>query len=76
MTVTLYTPESNRTFETEKILFPGAQSPFMVLPGHAPIISTLTAGSIRWESASGEESLAIRSGVVRVSGDKIEICAE
>ncbi len=76
MTVTLYTPESNRTFETGKIFFPGSQAPFTVLPGHAPIISTLSEGTIRWESATGEETLAIRSGVVRVSGDKIEICAE
>lgn len=76
MKVKLYTPDSTRTFEAESLLFPGSQAPFSVLPGHAPIISTLDAGVISWRSGGKEESLKIMSGVVRLSDDSMEICAE
>ncbi len=76
MEVTLYTPESSRTFEAGALFLPGSYAPFEVLPGHAPIISTLGEGKVRWVSDGREESLDIRSGAVRVVSDKVEICAE
>ena len=76
MTVNVYTPEFTRSFEADAIFLPGSAAPFEVLPGHAPIISTLEAGMLRWRGSNGEETLAIRSGAVRVAGDTIDICAE
>ena len=76
MFVNVYTPEFTRSFEAVAVFLPGSAAPFEVLPGHAPIISTLEAGELRWRGAEGEESLAIKSGAVRVMNDKIEICAE
>ncbi|NLZ50457.1 MAG: hypothetical protein GX899_01960 [Rikenellaceae bacterium] len=76
MKITLYTIDSNRSFEADSLLLPGAYAPFEVLKGHAPIISTLEAGIIRWRERGKEESLRIKTGVVRVVKDNVEICAE
>lgn len=76
MTVNVYTPEFTRSFEAGAVFLPGSAAPFEVLPGHAPIISTLEAGTVRWRGAEGEKSLEIKSGAVRVENDTIEICAE
>ena len=76
MLVNVYTPEFTRSFEAVAVFLPGSAAPFEVLPGHAPIISTLEAGELRWRGVEGEESLAIKSGAVRVMNDTIEICAE
>ena len=76
MFVNVYTPESTRSFEASAVFLPGSVAPFEVLPGHAPLISTLEAGELRWRGADGEESLSVRGGVVRVEADHIEICVE
>ena len=76
MTVNVYTPEFTRSFEAGAVFLPGSAAPFEVLPGHAPIISTLEAGTVRWRGAEGEGFLEIKSGAVRVENDTIEICAE
>ena len=76
MTVNVYTPEFTRSFEAGAVFLPGSAAPFEVLPGHAPIISTLEAGTVRWRGAEGEEFLEIKSGAVRVENNTIEICAE
>jgi len=76
MTVNVYTPEFTRSFEAVAVFLPGSAAPFEVLPGHAPIISTLEAGTVRWRGNEGEESLEIKSGAVRVENNTIEICAE
>ena len=76
MIVNVYTPEYSRSFEAEAVFLPGSSAPFEVLPGHAPLISTLAAGTLRWRSGGNEETLAIRSGAVRIQNDIVEICAE
>ena len=77
MKVTLYTPDWSRSFEAEALFLPGTVAPLEVLPGHAPIISSLEAGTVRWRAADGgEDSLAVRGGVVRVVSDNVDICTE
>ncbi|MCR5561006.1 MAG: F0F1 ATP synthase subunit epsilon [Bacteroidales bacterium] len=76
MKVTVYTPEWSRSFDAEAVFLPGSAAPFEVLPGHAPLISTLEAGQVRWRSGGKEETLAVKTGAVRVAADNIEICAE
>jgi len=76
MKVLLMTPEWNRAFDAEAVFLPGSESPFEVLPGHAPLISTLEKGTIRWRGPEGEDSISIKGGAVRVLSDNIEICAE
>lgn len=56
---------------------PGLVSPFEVLPGHAPLISVLEPGAVRLVLDGKDAfSVRIRSGVARVSGDKVTVCVE
>lgn len=58
------------------MFLPGAAGSFEVLKGHAPLISTLAPGTVRWRGADGEHSLPVSSGVVRVLDDEIMVCME
>lgn len=72
----IFTPYGQAEYSADAVFLPGMYAPFEVLPGHAPIISTLEAGIIRWVKGGEEDSLRIRNGVVRFAGGKMEICAE
>jgi len=61
--------------QADALFVPGAYCPFEVLPGHAPIISTLSEGSVRWRTGGKEEKLAVKGGVIRVEHNEIKICA-
>lgn len=57
--------------------FPGAKSPFTVLDNHAPIISSLTKGSI--VVSNQEEQVAnieIAGGFVEVHNGEVTACVE
>jgi F-type H+-transporting ATPase subunit epsilon len=70
----------------EKILFsgpitmvtaPGTEGEFGVLPGHAPLISTLKAGEIVVTPESGsEQRIAIESGVAEVMPERCTLLIE
>jgi F-type H+-transporting ATPase subunit epsilon len=55
---------------------PGAKGSFEILPNHAPIISTLTRGTIKViDEADKQEMIAIVSGIVEVKANLISILA-
>lgn len=68
----------------EKILFsgevvavalPGSKEPFTVLHNHAPIISTLSKGVIRWKAETpGEQKIV--NGFVEVKNNVVTACVE
>ena len=76
LTIRILTPEGTlHEGAASAVFLPGSVSPFEVLPGHAPIISALSAGEIR--VVDGEEQrFAIRGGVVKVRNNEITVCAE
>jgi F-type H+-transporting ATPase subunit epsilon len=76
--VTVISPEETLYGGAAQAVFlPGASGRFEVLPGHAPLISTLEAGEIVVRDTEGvEHHIAVRGGVVRVSGDKVTACVE
>ena len=74
--VDILTPEWSRSLEVEAVFLPGTLGEFEVLKNHAPIISTLTGGRIRWRGPEGEECLAIKGGVVRLRNNEMKICVE
>ena len=77
MTLRILTPTLNRTEEAEAVFLPGTAGAFEVLRGHAPLISTLKGGEIRWRTPGGqEESFAIATGAVLIRDNVITICAE
>ncbi len=76
MTLQIITPESVSEHTVEAVFLPGAAGAFEVLKGHAPIISALSAGEVRWRSTGQEESFSLQGGMVMVENDIIKVCAE
>ncbi len=74
--VRILTPEWSREFEADAIFLPGELGEFEVLVNHAPIISTLTAGSIKWRQGEDMESMPIIGGVMRLKDNVMSVCAE
>lgn len=61
----------------ERVLLPGRRSPFVVLRGHAPLISSLTEGKITYTTASGEQAeVEVKGGFVEVLDNTILVCTE
>lgn len=73
----ILTPERT-LFEkkVEKVTLPGSKGNFMVLRNHAPIISSLEAGDVAFESSDGKETVRIAGGFVEVYDNKVTVCAE
>lgn len=59
-----------------KVSLPGSKGRFMVLKGHAPLISSLEEGRVAFESGGVAENVDIRSGFVEIAYDKVTVCAE
>ncbi|MGN0201344.1 MAG: F0F1 ATP synthase subunit epsilon [Candidatus Cryptobacteroides sp.] len=56
---------------------PGTLGPFVVLRDHAPVVSSLESGLIRYTTGDGSrEELRIRSGFVSVSNNSVTACVE
>ena len=60
----------------QSVSLPGTVGAFEVLPGHAPIISSLEPGTIEVRDKDGApHSFGIRFGVVKVRNNEVTICA-
>ena len=58
------------------VSLPGSLAPFEVLPGHAPLISSLEKGEIVYVEDGVRKSVAIASGFVEVIDNQIAVCVE
>ncbi|MGC6428052.1 MAG: ATP synthase F1 subunit epsilon [Flavobacteriales bacterium] len=78
MLLEIITPES-KVYEGEvkSVQFPGTDGSFEILNQHAPIISSLTKGSIRVIDQKDETSnFDISGGVIEMQNNKIIVLAE
>ena len=75
--MTIATPEGV-IFQGEiaKVKFPGKMGDFMVLPNHAPLISSLTTGKICYEYNEQISELTIKGGFVEINKNVISACIE
>ncbi|MBO4597813.1 MAG: ATP synthase F1 subunit epsilon [Bacteroidaceae bacterium] len=63
--------------EVDSVLVPGTKGQFEILMGHAPIISTLEKGSVRFTPKDGEcQYVQVLNGFVEVHSNNVSICAE
>lgn len=77
MQLVIVTPEGVACrAEVESVKLSGTAGPFAVLKGHAPLLSTLERGDVIYVEQGTERRVAIRSGVVNVFDNRIEVCAE
>lgn len=61
--------------EVTSVTLPGAAGEFTVLRNHASLISTLTAGNIRYTDAAGvEQSSAITGGIADIDKNVVSVC--
>ena len=78
MLLEIITPES-KLFEGEvtSVKFPGTDGEFGVLNNHAPIISTLTKGSIvEIDNNNESKNFDINGGVIEMQNNKIIVLAD
>lgn len=77
MKVRIITPEKVLfEGESESVTFPGINGSFDVLPHHAPLITALQKGIIRYLVNGKEYEQPIDSGFVKVENDMLTVCAE
>ena len=62
--------------EVDYVELPGAQGRFAVLKGHAPLISSLTEGVVRYQEqgVAERQQLPVSGGFVKVLNDQITVC--
>lgn len=63
--------------EVESVAVPGTAGRFEILPGHAPIVSSLDKGVVAYRPAgSGAVELPVHGGFVEVKRDNVSLCVE
>ena len=62
--------------EADSVSFPGLSGVFDVWPRHAPLITALQKGTIRYRQADEIKGVAIAGGFVEVKNDCITACIE
>lgn len=78
--LTLVTPVKKLTTELpiEEVLVPGFQGELDILPGHAPLVTTLKTGVLRYREQGSTEykKIAVSWGYLEVFGDHVSVLAE
>lgn len=62
--------------EVSRVYIPGKKAPFVILLNHAPIISLLDKGVVKWSNNDGEQEIAVASGVVEAKNNYVTVCIE
>ena len=74
--VDILTPEKSLfKGEATAVQFPGTEGLFQILTDHAPIMASLTQGTIVIEGASCRTTVEIQGGVVEVSQNLVSVLA-
>jgi F-type H+-transporting ATPase subunit epsilon len=77
MRLDIVTPEKLAfSDEIDSVVVPGGEGELGILPAHAPIVSTLQPGELRYTKAGQETSLAIGTGIVEVSHDRVSVITD
>jgi F-type H+-transporting ATPase subunit epsilon len=59
-----------------EVYAPGVRGEFGILPEHAPLVSLLGPGRVRYREGNEWKRLAIRSGFAQVSGKEVMLLAD
>ena len=62
--------------EAKEVFVPAYKGELNILPGHAPLVSTLSEGVLRYQLKSKKEAIAISWGYVEVTPQEVKILAE
>ena len=77
MTLEILTPDK-KVYEGEasSVTLPGTLGQFEILNNHAPIISALGNGIVKFKTPQGEKKITISGGFVECLNNKVIVCAE
>jgi F-type H+-transporting ATPase subunit epsilon len=77
MQLDIVTPEKKAfSDEIDSVVVPGAEGEMGILKAHAPIVTTLQPGELRYMKNGEEFSLAIGTGIVEVSNDRVSVLTD
>ena len=78
MTLTVLSPERTllQISDVTAIELPGTAGRFVILHGHAPLITSLTAGIIRYDVGGERRTLEIEGGFAEILDDNVTVCAD
>jgi F-type H+-transporting ATPase subunit epsilon len=62
--------------EVDSATFPGTKGSFQVLKNHAPIISTLDQGMVKYKINGEQHEVMVSGGIVEVLDNQIILLAE
>jgi F-type H+-transporting ATPase subunit epsilon len=73
----IVTPEA-RVFadEVDTVVLPGYGGEMGVLPAHAPTVTTLLAGELRYIKAGQTHELAVGEGIVEITGQSAKVLVD
>lgn len=61
--------------EVKIVTLPGTLGSFSILPNHAPIVSSLQAGTVSYTTLDGQEhTLKIQGGFIELSDGTVTVC--
>jgi F-type H+-transporting ATPase subunit epsilon len=77
LTLRLVTPYRQlASLEVDEVVLPGELGELGILPGHAPLLSTLGIGDLRYRTGSEEQHFAVAGGMVEIEKDEVTVLAE
>jgi F-type H+-transporting ATPase subunit epsilon len=62
--------------EVSSVVAPGTEGEFGVLPGHIPFLSGIVPGELRYDTGTSKELMAVSTGFVEVSRDKVSVLVD
>lgn len=62
--------------EIESVTVPGTLGEFEILVDHAPLISSLEKGCVKYKTKDGEQCIDILGGFVEVKRNEVSVCVE
>lgn len=62
--------------DAEQVLLPGAEGDMTILPGHAPVITTLRPGVLDIVLTGSRSRVFVKSGFAEVSADRVTVLAD
>jgi F-type H+-transporting ATPase subunit epsilon len=77
MRLEIVTPEK-RTFSdtVDLVVIPGVEGEMGVLENHAPLVTTLAPGELRYTKGGVENELAVGEGVVEITGSTVSVLTD
>ena len=75
ITLKIITPQREiLSTEADLVELPGEMGRFEVLKDHAPLISSLSAGKIRYVRGGQEQEIETQAGFVEVRNNVVTVC--